>query len=356
MKTLDQVEARVPLDATHLQGDADSDFVIPATASASSYYLTGNVKITKKFGIHVFANHVTIDLNGFSIERGSGTLGIGILLESGSYGCAIKNGSIRGFATGVSSDYDGSVAPGTDAGRISHLTVTDCAGGGIDVGRGWEVADCMLDRNSTGLRVNVHSVIRNCVANNNGQSGINANGSVVLGCTANSNGGSGIVSNGTITNCRADGNSFYGIYALAGSVVQNCSVSSNLNGIALIDVGQVTGCAVINNKQDGIVAGTGSKITDNDCSLNGAGTGVTNGAGIHVTGSGSRIDSNNTSNNDIGILVSSGGNLIIRNSSRGGSNAFDIAAGNSEGQEINVFNANTTTVITNSNPWANFLY
>ena len=88
----------------------------------------------------------------------------------------------------------------------------------------------------------------------------------------------------------------------------------------------------------------------------GNGTGVTNGAGIHATSTGNRIESNNCSSNDIGVLVDVGGNIIIKNSSRGGTKAYDIAAGNSMGQEINVFNATTTTTINTTNAWANFLY
>ena len=40
MKTLDQVEARIPIDATNTPGDATSSFKIIAPGS---YYLTGNV-------------------------------------------------------------------------------------------------------------------------------------------------------------------------------------------------------------------------------------------------------------------------------------------------------------------------
>ncbi len=79
-------------------------------------------------------------------------------------------------------------------------------------------------------------------------------------------------------------------------------------------------------------------------------------AGIEVTGQKNRIEGNSAIDNQIGFQVESDGNLIIKNSNRGGGTAFSIAAGNSEGEEINVYNPATTTTITTSNPWANFKY
>ena len=70
MKTLDQVEPRIPIDAVHTPGTASDEVVI---IQPGSYYLTGNLAVTKPNGIHVGTGCVTIDLNGFQITRGSGT-------------------------------------------------------------------------------------------------------------------------------------------------------------------------------------------------------------------------------------------------------------------------------------------
>src|SRR5437762_1154008 len=70
MKTLDQVEARTPIDATHTPGDANNDFIIN---QRGSYYLTGNLAIIKATGIQINVSDVTVDLNGFEISRSSGS-------------------------------------------------------------------------------------------------------------------------------------------------------------------------------------------------------------------------------------------------------------------------------------------
>src|SRR5437868_13887701 len=57
MKTLDQVEARIPISS------------VPYTISASgSYYLTTNVTATVSNAITIAASGVTLDLNGFTIS------------------------------------------------------------------------------------------------------------------------------------------------------------------------------------------------------------------------------------------------------------------------------------------------
>lgn len=50
MKTLDQVEARVPIEATRLTSDNNANFIID---QPGSYYLTGNLEVTKLQGIRV---------------------------------------------------------------------------------------------------------------------------------------------------------------------------------------------------------------------------------------------------------------------------------------------------------------
>src|SRR5438045_619867 len=70
MKTLDQVEARIPVDGTHTSGDASNTFIIN---TAGSYYLTGNLTGSpSKTGISITSDNVTIDLNGFALVRAGG--------------------------------------------------------------------------------------------------------------------------------------------------------------------------------------------------------------------------------------------------------------------------------------------
>src|SRR4029079_14120922 len=72
MRTLDQVEPRIPINATNTPGDADSLFRI---TQPGSYFLTGN--ITGVAGRHVSdvaASSVTIDMRGFELVGVPGSL------------------------------------------------------------------------------------------------------------------------------------------------------------------------------------------------------------------------------------------------------------------------------------------
>src|SRR4051794_22926117 len=63
MKSLDQIEPRTPIDATHTPGDAANTFIISAPGS---YYLTGNLTgVSGQTGICIASNDVTLDLGGF---------------------------------------------------------------------------------------------------------------------------------------------------------------------------------------------------------------------------------------------------------------------------------------------------
>lgn len=128
MKTLDQVEARIPVSESTTPPSGDHQFTI---TQPGSYYLTGNVVVTKPSGIAIAATGVTLDLNGFSIRREAGNSGAGV--EVFSARCAIMNGSIGGFGTGIA----GTAALG---GSVSRVRVSEC-GTGIFVGTAWRVEE-----------------------------------------------------------------------------------------------------------------------------------------------------------------------------------------------------------------------
>ena len=91
MKTLDEVEPRVPIQS--LSGNTSAVYVID---QPGSYYFTGDITIdvADKDGIRVDADDVTIDLMGFSlIGQGSGS-GDGIRVIGTSSNVEIRNGTV----------------------------------------------------------------------------------------------------------------------------------------------------------------------------------------------------------------------------------------------------------------------
>ncbi len=83
MKTLEQVEPRIPISTT------------TTISSPGSYYLTTNIVTSGGTpGITISADNVTVDMNGFSI-LGSGATGNGISIYSGVNNVVVQNGTIR---------------------------------------------------------------------------------------------------------------------------------------------------------------------------------------------------------------------------------------------------------------------
>src|ERR1043165_5915868 len=96
MKTLDQIEPRTPIDATHTPGDSNSLFKI---TQPGSYYLPGNITgVAGKHGIEIAASGVTIDLNGFDLIGVPSSLdGVSVTTAAVQSNIAVVNGSIRAW-------------------------------------------------------------------------------------------------------------------------------------------------------------------------------------------------------------------------------------------------------------------
>ena len=294
MLTLSQVEPRTPISA------------VPATITASgSYYLTTNLTTGGAVSaITVLADDVTLDLNGFALQ-GSNNLAsfgvqVGIYPAVTQYNVTIRNGTVRGWGTGVQ-------AVNAVNSQFEKLRLYGNTGGdGLDTGTGCFVADCTTQANTVqGIYGGTGSTVRNCVANNNGTNGIAAGyGCRVLDCTADYNGvGIVAVGNCTVSGCTAYFNSRQGIRSS-----QYCSI---------------TGCTASENSLDGILVDAACNVFNNTADFNGGS--VTFQGGIHATGNGNRIDSNHSFNNSAdGILVDTNAtaNIVIRNmsASNGGFN------------------------------------
>jgi hypothetical protein len=99
LKTLDQIEPRTPVDATHTPGNIFAQFII---SQPGSYYLTSNiVSVSGKRGIEIDVSNITLDLNGFSMLGDSNALD-GIYFSATTItNVAIRNGTISGWAGGT---------------------------------------------------------------------------------------------------------------------------------------------------------------------------------------------------------------------------------------------------------------
>ncbi len=311
MKTLDQVEPRVPI------GQDDLPFVI---SRPGSYYLTSNLTATG-FGddaITVQADNVTIDLMGFTI--GGSEVGIfdeGITSLS-SANVSVVNGIVRDCAE------DGVELGGTGA-RLSGVHLIGNGFDGAKLGQRALVEESQaLDNGINGIAVGAGSVVSHSEASNNGNHGIVA----TTGCV--------------VRESAAHGNDEDGI-----SVAQGGFKGS---GAA------VEQCAASTNGSDGIHVAGGARVVGNVCSLNGDVEG--GGANIRATGRNNLIARNHVFGGlDQGIEVAEGfegPNVVVGNVS--GDNegaAYLIGADNVVGAIISFVGGGT---VNSDNPWANVRY
>lgn len=174
MKTLDQVEARTPLSQQTTPGNANYRFIIN---QPGSYYLTGNLVASGgRSGILITTEHVTLDLNGFTL------LGTGaqVAIETSvTYldGVTIRNGKIDDWAYGILALGDGAL--------VEDITVTNCDYGirfdaasfttnisrcivynttniAISAGESSRITDCVVRGATIGIQANGGSLISGC--------------------------------------------------------------------------------------------------------------------------------------------------------------------------------------------------
>jgi hypothetical protein len=365
MKTLDQIEPRIPINATNTPGDGGTVFKITASGS---YYLTGPVTgVSGKNGIAVTASNVTIDLCGYALNGVGGSMD-GIHMESGSSKLTLRNGTITGWGGDGVDEVDN----GATDGIYEEIHATGNNGDGLRLSDKCVVTSCKFDYNSgNGLSVDGRATIKNCTANDNGLDGILFGAGSVLDSVASANGGPGIESNNEpnmIKNCVAFENGDAGIRSGGGGKILDC-ISRN-NGFIGIDTGyytSVTNCEVKNNEW-GISVGGFCRIVGN--------MGEGNGDGIFVYDGQNLIDDNQMANSGKGIEViasSSNNNLIIRNrvshrptDPAGSSLYYIIAAGNIYGPIIDRTaggaaavggtGASAPDATATTHPWANFSF
>ena len=270
MKSLDQVEARIPI--TNLP------YVIN---SPGSYYLTQNLTGSSgNYGVVINANDVALDLNGFRLTGVAGSLD-GIAVGGSRSGICIRNGSVRNWS-----------GQGVNAWNAANSVVEDLR---VETG----------DTNA--ITLGARGRIRNCTAIGNGGQGFR------LGA------------NSQIRDCVAAQNAGAGILADDGCIIEGCISVTNDEGIAAGTAGTIRRCTVRDNAADGIRVTHRCTVEDNVVEDNGLDG---DGAGVHATGNGNRITGNHVIGADVGLHLEGTGSVVADNMVMGNADNYNFALGN----------------------------
>jgi hypothetical protein len=224
MKTLNQIEARVPLSAA-------------ATISApGSYYLTQTITVATGNAITINASNVTLDLNGYTISSSESPAGSGnaIFINAGFSNITILNGHINsgvsysggnysgtGFGNGI--NYGGS---GPNNVRVRGVNVYGVLSHGIYLGfSGTTVEGCTV------VTAGHYGIYANSVSNstslNTGSSGILAQNA--LNCTGTSNSSHGVQATAAM-NCQ--GTAAGAGHGVSANTASNCyGTAANGDGV-----------------------------------------------------------------------------------------------------------------------------
>ncbi len=320
MKTLDEVEPRIPIGPDTTPGDAECVYRI---TQPGSYYLTENLQgVVGKHGIILDASQVTLDLSGFSVIGPGGTQGNhdGIRADQALLSASIRNGVIQ-----------------------------DWTGNGINL--------CPVQGQNSSL------FLQDLQAISNRESGIRIDGesSIIERCTAWENGANGIDASTVIVRlCVSYGNTGYG-FSGSGSI-EDCMSTSNRTGGISWNYGVVRGCVVYANLGNGIQKSNSGSVIDNYVffHINASNS----AAGIIVTGQNNELYGNFVGLSDFGIRVENDDNFITRNKCRDNGVNWFIVAGNFYGPIIDrtavtpggVFGNAASGTLGTSDPNANFSY
>ena len=293
MKTLDQVEARKPIQS--LAATAPYTITQPG-----SYYLTGNITVSTNISAIILGNNindVTIDLNGFTIESTLATEGTaGAISITNSARITVRNGSIRSGST-VTPAAGGTLTARGFAYAILATAVTESLISGVKVTGMHSTAiycdanslveNCQVTHSATGI-INTNGLTRGCIVSNCLSTGISTR--TAESCSATSLQGNGIVAN-AVLNCTGISTSGFGLNAT--TTATNCSgISTSSIGLS---ANTATNCYGISTIGSGLNATTATNC--NGISTNGTGLSAT--TATNCTGT--------TSSNaapDIGLEVS----------------------------------------------------
>ncbi len=337
MKTLDQVEPRIPISS------------LPYEITApGSYYVTANLTgVSGQSGITINADNVTLDLNGFTLTGGIGT-GSGII--STKQRIRIRNGNICNWAghgiwlatSNFACIEHVIIYSNTVYGIIAneHTVINNCQAynngdAGFKVGNNSKVSDSVSSANEEdGIELASSCLVSDCICRNNGDdgiSGIDLNN--ITDCVVSSN-AFGIYltgNNNMIKQSSAVSNSGFGISALADTRVADCVASGNGgHGVIVESRSVVERCTINKNATHGILVNSDSSVMNNTCIGNGANG---SGAGISAT-SGNKIKNNVFQDADIGLYILGRDNTVEGNAVYGNTDNYNIAT--ADGNQLNL--------------------
>jgi parallel beta-helix repeat protein len=321
MKTLDQVEPRIPIGNDTTPGDFTALYVI---SQPGSYYLTGNITINFKHAIRIDSSDVTLDLMGYRLYSSylqiSGDTDFdGIHIGSELNNIEIRNGSIvsnksqsglfyyNGFRHGIYVAYtvaDPDYLYSQNI-RVFNVRVTGSRGYGICLhGSNHTVKGCTAsDNGSVGIKARhlesessgTNFLISENTANNNGAIGIYTSvGAIVKGnrCSHNGTWGINASTDCVISKNTCDYNTYEGISVWYGCLIEKNSCCYNSQaGIRAYWYSRVDGNTCYRNGEVGLdFAGGKGSVTNNICGCN-------QYEGIKVGGN-SLVDGNSAYEND----------------------------------------------------------
>lgn len=329
MKSLQEIEPRVPIGSATTPGDLNSQFRIIAPGS---YYVTGSLTVSSgRSFLEIAADNVTVDLNGCRLAGAAGSLS-GIVLAGGVANVRLHNGTLADF------DQDGIVASQASGVSLRHVTVAGVGGTAFRVGPGGEIVDCLaVNAGNTGFNLSDGAVAERCSAKSSGNGGGFFTGIAckLTRCVALQNGGSGFDagSETAIISCTSVSNAVNGVGVVSGATtvrVQDCQLAGN--GVRGIEA--TTCCAIEGNS---IRSHSGQ-------------------AQIHLTGRGNRVWNNHTYGTGVAAsaTATATNNVIASNfhlSSNGttGWAGWDVAK-----NHIGPIVTNSGGIFLNANAWANF--
>ncbi len=226
-----------------LAGATDAPWSIIRIDRPGTYRLAADiVGAENTAGIVITADHVTLDLAGFSVVGKTGSLS-GIRVVGARTNVSIRNGTVRGWG-GHGID----LADATES-HAEFLRVTENAGDGVRLGA-----------NSTVIEIQSWSNARDGV--------IAGDGSLVRRICARANSGAGIIlgASGVARECMAVGNARQGIQAGTAGIIRECIARHNqAAGIVVGDLGTIRDSELIHNEGGAIRAGAEAVIADNRC-------------------------------------------------------------------------------------------